>query len=529
MPREGNINILLEGNAAGLRNALNEGTRDVNRFTNHVTTQFRTLNRMTKGLAKGNIGGAAGVGGQLVGSLAGGLVGGLVGGAVVTAAIHVANEVAKAAKEVGEFEDSIHRVAINANLSAKETYKFKDEVFSVGMQSGVTAEELVKMSSAAYNSSRNFDFVSKEMGFMSKVAQASGSDAGELGDALGELQEVSGATGKVFEDMVVSLGAFSKSKLSKETLGQFLPSAKDLIKNAKIIDPSMGPRFQKILMEGMMTGDPQLIAKAYAKLLSPKQNKFLRQLGLNPKDFHDITEVISKIMGTAGRTEKEKFGAIGRVLGIKNPAELEPIVSKLREIDSTIASLDRKGFMAGATEQAHSFSGAMAKLHDATLKMKDDLLGPAIKEFGKAFDQLDPADLKALGEAFASVGKFIGETVVGLLKIPSAIKLADEAINNSILKTFFPGAAEKEAKAWGNGPIQVTKPGGQKSLVGPGSDKVEVTNNIVITLPDGMNLTPKKVISHTSKTGAQGGVASGLPSGLPHKAEVGYFDPHNFK
>lgn len=375
-----NMTIFINGNAQGLTGAVNQAKGQITNLTKHAKSGFNDIER-----------------------------------AAVRAFAAFASY--KTIQAVAEFDAKIRRTGIDANMSTAEMMAYKQQILDTGIATGVSTDDLTDLGKAALHTSKNVAFVRQEMAFMARVSQASGASGEEVGNMLGNLQRTTGLTGAAFEDLVTGMGAFGKTKISKMTFKDFLPQSEKLTEIAKMIDPTTGARFQKILMEGMMTGHPDVVARAYGRLMDPKQVKNLAALGLKPRDFNDITTFIAKVMGLSGRTRKEKLGAIGAVLGIRSEADLERLITDFKGLDGTLATLDRRGFMAGASQQAESFEASMNRLKTVGLEIAEKALGPSMKKFADYMANLKPEDIEQIANAFSFFGDIAGRVAQNLLNI----------------------------------------------------------------------------------------------------------------
>ena len=391
---------------------------------------------------------------------------GLLGGAITGAAIY------ETIRKVGEFDDKIRRLAIDAGMSTAEMLTMKNQILDTGMKTGVATEELVGMSKAAYDSSKNIKFVKDEMGFMAKVAQASGASGEEVGDMLGELQRETGLTGTAFEDLVDKLGRFGATKGAKMSLKQFLPQAGDLLKTAKFLAKTGAIKdVGRVLIEGEFTGAPQAVAQAYLTMHGKGNLVLIKKLGL--KQGFTLVDAIQSVF--AKIPKDKQTAAFEMLLGRRNVKNLEPLiddVTKLAEAEKEASSIN---FLGRADTQSKSFSAAMNRIDSAFLTIADTGLAPVIDQVSQALEKMNPEDIRSLGEAFKFLTTFITTAAQGYMNLFATLDQGLDIFGRWQKITDDNAAKQKQLEDQANF-IKEKKSGRAKFVAAPSSDSHVPTN-----------------------------------------------------
>ena len=329
----------------------------------------------------------------------------------------------KTIKMVGEFDDSIRRLAVDSNLTTAEMLALKQQTLDVSMATGVGAGDMVKMSSAAYDSSKSMKFVKDNMSLMANVAQSSGASVESVGKSMGDLYDKTGVTGDALRDMVGVLGAFGKTAGREANLKKLFEGGNlgGLVESFKANYPKAdNKQIMDYLMTSMFVESPQAIEKAYKKFVSADvRTKLKKNLGMDMSKAFTIRDVIEAAIKKHGGKRPGVMAELEQIFG-RDTVAMRKLIDEYPELIKSMqqANAEKDKFYEGGAVIGAGWTSSLNKLNTIFLKLADSTLAPLLDKFGQSVSMLvESGDLQNLIEALTSVGEKIAWVAEGWLKI----------------------------------------------------------------------------------------------------------------
>jgi len=326
----------------------------------------------------------------------------------------VTTGIVAAIKSVGDFDDKMRRIAIDSNMSTAEMLAFKQQILSTSIATGLSTDKVTEMGAAAYHSSKDMAFVRSEMQFMAKAAMASGASAEALGESFGDIHEKSGMAGADIEELYKNLFSFGKQKGVQSNLKDLLPSIPGLIKTFMALNPKASfAQLQSFLMESMFVGKPEVLSRAYTRMMRGKGLDIVRK-SLGMGGVPDVEKVVAKVNAMFPNDTAARLNLLTKIFG---PAaqDLVRLIDKQNEYNEAVKKMDAGQLYKDADVEATTFTGSMETLKAVSLEFADKALTKPISEFAKQIKNLDPeaidniaTAMTSLGEALAFIAKSAG-------------------------------------------------------------------------------------------------------------------------
>ena len=403
---ERDVNLNLKLLVEGFKGGLNTAERQIGAFASKAKHQFDSVGKSVHNIFSGKFS--------------------FFGGAIAGAAIY------ETIRKVGEFDDSVRRLAGDANMSTGEMLKFKQQILDTSMKLGVSTEDLTGMSKAAYKASHDMGFVNKEFEFMAKYAQASGASAEEVGKAMGELSREIPAD--QLENAMKFMGAFGTTKGSRMTAKELMPELGSILRAAQIfIKSGEMKNANKMIAEAEFSGSPQAVKTAYMSM-HRYSKKNLRSIGI--LQGMSLTEGIAAVF--ANKRITDKMMALEKIFGRRTLTGLQPLITDAKELAKDMEDADKIDFMSRADMQSKSFGASMNRLGAAFMTIADTSLAPVLEKLTEDIGKMDPEAIKSFAQALGTLATFALKTaeavgtLVGALTSYFALPIEERTANKQV-------------------------------------------------------------------------------------------------
>lgn len=324
-------------------------------------------------------------------------------------------------KMVGEFDDSIRRLAIDSNMTASQMLTMKEKILAAVQATGQAPEEVTRLAKAAYQASHDIGFVTENLSLMADAMEASGAAPEDIGEAMGSFRREMKATAPEMKTFFGTMLTYGKTGAAKSNLKNMLPQLPAIFEAAKAIygKSLTMDKLNSIITETMFTGHPAAALKAMRRLT--RNTKFMRAIGIDlSKGLPSFDEIFASVL----KHSKNRAAAMNELRQILGPAaiDLQRLIDENEIYKKSIEGLDTK--KAFDRSPIASYEESMNRLKGVWLTIAQKALAPGIEAFAKSLESLSPETIKSLGDALALFGKSVGYVLGGLLRIPEAIKEA---------------------------------------------------------------------------------------------------------
>jgi len=337
--------------------------------------------------------------------------------------------VAKAVKEVGEFDDKVRRLAMDSKMTKAEMLGFKQSIYDVGLKMGLSADEVYDMSNEAFKAGKSIEFAKNHMELFGQVTQATGASAGKVGEFMGDIYEKTGLTGDALRDVAGALNAFGKTAGRESQFKELIEgqTGRDALKWFVTQYPkAKKEQLTNFFMDLMSVEDPNVIVKAL-KTITGEKRDYLKanypELDLSGGiSIPTILQAIykKKHKGLAGDKENVQR-EISNIFTEKSVADLYKLVSEYDELaKSKKEAFDTKDPL-NAELAMTGYGAAVKRVGIVFAQLKDAALAPAIDEVSKALSNLSKEDIAGLAAVAKVLGQGFGLAAVGAVKLVNAL------------------------------------------------------------------------------------------------------------
>ena len=293
-----------------------------------------------------------------------------------------------AAKKVGEFEEKIRRMGVQANMSSKGILELRQQILSTSIASGNATDQMSDLAESALRTSKSSKFVTENLGFMAQVMKASGASGAVLGEAMGEIHEKTGLAGKDFQSLVQSMYAFGKTTGRESTFGQILGNIGPLLEQYK--GAGLSTKLEdvnKFLVTAMFVPRPATLARAL-RTMQTKGQKGLAELGFNmTKGIPAMDLVVDRLRKINDVGLRNAY--ISSIFGPQNLLNIQKLVSEYAEYNKGIKeSAKAAQIQKDSAEASKDLSSSLNRISTVGLIIAEKGLAKPLKELGDWMEKL---------------------------------------------------------------------------------------------------------------------------------------------
>lgn len=293
-----------------------------------------------------------------------------------------------AAKKVGEFEEKVRRMGVQANMSSKGILELRQQILSTGLASGNTSDQMTDLAESALRTSKSSKFVTQELGFLAQVMKASGANGSMLGEAMGEIHEKTGLVGKDFESLVQSMYAFGKTTGREATFGQILGNVGPLLEQYK--GAGLSTKLEdvnKFLITAMFVPNPATLSRAL-RTMQTKGQKGLIELGFNmTKGIPAMDKVVERLKKINDVGLRNAY--ISSIFGPQNLLNIQKLVAEYDAYNKGIKESEKSvQIQKDSAEASKDLSSSLNRISTVGLIIAEKGLAKPLKELGNWMEKL---------------------------------------------------------------------------------------------------------------------------------------------
>ena len=338
-----------------------------------------------------------------------------------------------AAKKVGEFEEKVRRMGVQANMSSKGIMDLRQQILSTAIASGNATDQMTDLAESALRTSKSSKFVTTELGFLAQVMKASGASGAILGEAMGEIHEKTGLAGKDFESLVQSMYAFGKTTGREATFTQILGNVGPLLEQYK--GAGLSTKLEdvnKFLVTAMFVPKPATLARAL-RTMQTKGQKGLGELGFNmTKGIPAMDKVVERLRKINDVGLRNAY--IGQIFGPQNLLNIQKLVSEYDAYNKGIKDSEKQvQIQKDAADASKDLSSSLSRISTVGLIIAEKGLSKPLKELGDWMQKM--ADDPNLDKNINTLTKL----AEGFLGVWAAIKVGQGVMATVNLAKAFGG------------------------------------------------------------------------------------------
>ena len=336
-------------------------------------------------------------------------------------------------REILRFDESLARIAAQANITEKEQLKLRDSLTKTAVEYGVNRNVLLETTKTIVDLSGDIDLASGGMVKFAKIIRGTGADASELGRFAVSLKAAFGdiTDAELFDYMEILIAQGDKAKVNIAAMASEGEKLFGAFRGKGFEGRKSFIEFGAFVQLAARSGDVAEGATAVTRFLDSliARQKQLGEAGVEIftgkgkqkkiRDFGDILKDILKATGGDVTKMKALFPNIRalkaiELMGIeykKSGGELKNF-NDLFDVGATAADNIGKKYKRVAETSSQGFK----RMGAAFTFLTDKALVGAMNDISDAFIRIidDPSKLKQLEDTF----KIIGDTLRLLLKAP---------------------------------------------------------------------------------------------------------------